>query len=327
MNERRLGYDDAHATEILHLGVGRGCVSLLVRGDAQHREVRAWFGERVLGPYGHATVGFDLGHHRVFTRAFEIPLCLHDDSRFRRRLGYCAELYGLPDLHIRAHATIRLDAHHRLHAFALAHCGRHGHLPIDHLVFGALWRSDVLLDPGDEIAQRLLQNALVADDATYHSRYQSSKCGPSMAFTRVRYRSALDGEAASPHNACITMTLPWNRPLCVAPPDCSSWTRKQPVLRIERLAVRALVLVPGAIFRSRNLMAVISLCGEIDAVIDLDFIAGPERRHRIEVPSAETDHHEITYHADDITGLNGPLGPVVVYQRLFAFTPRTLSPA
>ena len=51
------------------------------------------------------------------------------------------------------------------------------------------------------------------------------------------------------------------------------WTYEERSLRIQRLSVGIAELIPGMEFRSRNLMTVVSLCGNVVGVVHQHMIA------------------------------------------------------
>src|SRR5262249_51714005 len=105
---------------------------------------------------------------RIFARTIEVPVRRDHRACAWRCLDHRGEGDRLTGSNLGLHTAVHLQVDHWLDTFARRGTGWHLHLTVLHREAGAGWRGHPLLHPRTEIAQRLLQDALVADDVRHH---------------------------------------------------------------------------------------------------------------------------------------------------------------
>src|SRR5215469_4956065 len=176
--------------------------------------------------------GPDGRRDRIGAQAQEVPLGGHDVARVGWDLGNGREADGRAGSHVGACPSVRGQRDHRLNAPALSGGRRHQHLGVDHLIVGAGRRRYALLHPDGQVAQGLLEDAVVAHGDGLGGRVRRAAMigvvGIPEAEVVVEVAS-LGGlrtpavpvrrprEGRIVHQRPRAIILPWNRPLWIAP--------------------------------------------------------------------------------------------------------------
>ncbi len=185
--------------------------------------------------------------------------------------------------------------------------GRHDDLTVHDLIARARWRGDALLHPGAQVAKRLVQHTQVADgvgrallalgvvtvqgvvgepepEVVVGARSRGARS------TFDRYQSACHGSASRSRRDSTTIIFPSKRPVCTVPAAAAanSGPEQQGALGIDGRAVGVAELVPDGEVAARHLVAVVGLCREVPAVVDLDRVARLELRRGRRDPRGRT---------------------------------------